>query len=479
MAAAAPVTQPGLAAVLKILPLVDIAILGLGALAFSLVSYADRERSAARATTLSRREEKALAAGHGLLGLLLLASSILVENALVIRLTARGEGIAPVSVSILIAYLGFSSLALAHAAWRSRPAPVLGKYQPFLSAMAAGALLLLALLAPAAARRSLVPFLPAGFAIISAVLAARQHRGLRPLEGTGRRGGDAGGGSTRITRVEPVPAPPAPSGFPPELLNRFSEPEMIGSGGVSRVFRARRKDTGGIVAVKVPLAMDEVTGMAFLREMRTWENLRHGNIARILGANILPTPYVEMEYLPRSLEDLEKPADIGTAARIVAGIARGLAFAHARGIIHRDLKPGNILLTDTLEPRIADWGLSRFLGGATATDLSGFSPRYAAPEQIDPSRYGGADRRTDIYGAGGIFYELVTGRPPFIGESIAEITGRILSTNPVLPSALNPAARPVDPVIMRCLEKEPGRRYQTAEDLEKAIGGIIGEEHVG
>jgi hypothetical protein len=477
MVAAAPVTQPGLAAVLKILPAVDIAILGLGALAFSLISYADRERSAAWATTLSRREEKALAAGHGLLGLLLLASSILIENALVIRLTARGEGVAPVSISILVAYLGFSSLALALAAWRSRPAPLLARYHPFLSAVATGALLLLALLAPAAARKSIVPFLPAGFAIASAFLAVRQHRGLQALEGPGGRGEVAGGGSTRIARGEPVPDAPAPPGFPGELLNRFSEPEVIGSGGVSRVFRARRKDTGRIVAVKVPLAMDEVTGMAFLKEMRTWEDLRHENIAKILGANILPTPYVEMEYLPRSLEDLEKPTDIRTAARIIAGIARGLAFAHARGIVHRDLKPGNILLTETMEPRIADWGLSRFLGGATATDISGFSPRYAAPEQIDPSRYGRADRRTDIYGAGGIFYELVTGRPPFTGEGIAEITGRILSTNPVLPSALNPAARPADPVIMRCLEKEPGRRYQTAEDLGKAIDGIIGEEN--
>jgi serine/threonine protein kinase len=311
--------------------------------------------------------------------------------------------------------------------------------------------------------------------IASLVLALWHHLRMKSGEdrsyGPGMREGD----ETRVGRREPVPSgPDLPSPFPGDLLTRFAEPVVIGSGGVSRVFRARRRDTGRMVAVKVPLAMDEATGMSFLKEMRAWEGLHHGNIVRILGANILPVPYVEMEYLPRSLDDLEKPLDTRVAARIVAGIARGLAFAHGRGIIHRDLKPGNILVTDALEPKIGDWGLSRFTGGATATDISGFSPRYAAPEQLDPGRYGKPDRRTDIYGAGCIFYELVTGRPPFDGGSIAEITGRILTTDPVPPSVLNPATAPVEGIIVRCLEKEPGRRYQEAAALERDIREFLG-----
>ena len=477
-AAAAPAAQPGLAPVLKILPFINIAILGLGALAFALVHYADRERSGAYASTLPRREEEILAAGHGVLGVLLLASSIIVENALVIRLTARGEGMAPVSVSILVAYLGFSSLALAHAAWRSRPAPVLGRYHPFLSALAAGALLLLALLAPAAVKKTLIPFALVALTGISAVLALRQNRGMRPLEGKGVQPGGPVGGGTR-PGGEHGATLQAPPGFPPGLLSRFSDPVAIGSGGVSRVFRATRRDTGQVVAVKVPLAMDEATGRAFLREMQGWEALGHENIARVLGANILPIPYVEMEFYPRSLADLEKPLDPRAAARIMAGISRGLAFAHGRGIVHRDLKPGNILLDDALSPKIGDWGLAKFTGAASMTGGPGFSPRYAAPEQLDPGRFGNPDGRTDIYGAGCIFYELVTGRPPFGGESIAEVTGRILSSVPVPPSALNPAAAPVEAIILRCLEREPARRYQSAGELERDLHGYLGDGQQG
>ena len=476
--AAGATPQPVIAAILRLLPLVDLAILGLGAFAFSIIYWADRERSPSCASTLSPREGIILAAGQGILGLVTLSSSILLANALALRLAPRGEGVAPVSLCILLAFLGFSSFGLALAAYRSRPAPVLSRYHPFLSAAATAALLILIPLSPVPVRRIL--FALGGVTFASTVLAFWQHRRMRSPAGQRRGEGDPGGDPTGITIGERAPRDPyLPSSFPRDLLNRFSEPEVIGSGGVSRVFRARRKDSGRIVAVKVPLTMDEVTGMAFLKEMRTWEGLKHENIARILGANILPVPYVEMELFPRSLEELGKPLDIRTATRIVAGIARGLAFAHDRGIIHRDLKPGNILLTDTLEPKIGDWGLSKFLGGATATDIHGFSPRYAAPEQVDPGRYGKADVRTDIYGAGGIFFELVTGQPPFTGEGIAEITGRILNSAPVLPSSLNPAARPVDGIIMRCLEKEPKRRYQRAGDLEKDLLGFIGEERQG
>jgi len=473
MAVTTLAAHPVVATILRLLPLIDIAVVGLGALAFSLLLWADRGRSPGFASTLSRKEGLLLGAGHLLLGIALLASSVLLEDALAVRLAARGEGIASVSLCALLAFLGFSSLGLSWGALRSRPAPLLARVQAIFAALAAAILLALLLLpvAQAGVRRGI--FLPglAGIAIASAALSFWQHRRLIPGKGTGTGGGVQEGDRTRVL---PDRGPP---GFPADLLSRFSEPAAIGSGGVSRVFRARRREGGRIVAVKVPLAMDELTGKAFLREMRTWEELRHGNIVRILGANILPVPYVEMEYLPRSLGDLAKPTDIRTAAGIVAGIARGLAFAHARGIIHRDLKPGNILITDSLEPKIGDWGLSRLLGGATATDISGFSPRYAAPEQVDPSRFGAADERTDIYGAGCIFYELVTGVPPFTGEGIAEITGKILSAPPVLPSVLNPAAAPVDAIIMRCLEKEPGNRYQTAAGLEKVLMEFLGDQN--
>ena len=468
MAVSTP-AHPVIAAILRILPLLDLAILGLGALAFSIIFWADSERSPAYASSLSRRWETILAAGHGILGIVTLASSILLENALALRLAPRGEGVAPVSLCILLAFLGFSSFGLALAAYRSRPAPVLSRYHPLFSALATAALLILIPFSPVAVRRSMFLLALGGVTLASTILAFWQHRMLRLLDGGGHGEADRKGGGTRKVIGERTvgQGPDPPSTFPRDLLHRFSDPEVIGSGGVSRVFRARRKDSGRIVAVKVPLTMDEVTGMAFLKEMRTWEELNHENIARILGANILPVPYVEMEFFPRSLAEIRKPLDIRTAARIVTGIARGLAFAHARGIIHRDLKPGNILLTDTLEPKIGDWGLSRFLGGATATDIHGFSPNYAAPEQVDPGRYGRADARTDIYGAGGIFYELVTGQPPFTGEGIAEITQQ------------DPELCPGAPVIPEPCGKARGRDHHavSGEGTGKTVpeGGGPGE----
>ncbi|HUK92627.1 MAG TPA: serine/threonine-protein kinase [Methanomicrobiales archaeon] len=475
---AAPAVHPVIAAILRILPLLDLAILGLGALAFLSLYWPDRTHSPEYASGLSRKEDLLLAAGHGILGVIALASSILLENALAIRLAPRGEGVAPVSLCILLAFLGFSSFGLALAAYRSRPAPVLSRYHPFLSAVATVALLLLIPFTPVAVRRSTLLLALGAVTFASTALAFWQHHNLITLEGGRQKGAgrEAGGRRTTIGQGTAGRILNLPSSFPRDLLNRFSDPEVVGSGGVSRVFRARRKDSGRVVAVKVPLSLDEMTGMAFLKEMRTWEELNHENIARILGANILPVPYVEMEFFPRSLEELGKPLDARTATRIVAGIARGLAFAHARGIIHRDLKPGNVLVTDDLEPKIGDWGLSRFLGGATATDISGFSPSYAAPEQVDPGRYGKPDERTDIYGAGGIFYELVTGRPPFTGEGLAEITAKILNSEPPPPSALNPAADAVEGIIMRCLEKDPGKRYQRAGDLEEDLLGFLGDD---
>ena len=473
-AAAAPLAaHPVLAAILRLLPLLDLAIVGMGALAFCLVYWIDRGRSVPVGPFGSRAGSAVLAGIHAVLGAAMVWSAVLLENGLAIRLTAKGEGLAPLSLCVLLAYLGFSSLGLGVSAARQRSAPLLGRVHPFLAAAGIAGLLVLVPLAQAEPRRAFLVS-AALVAAVSAVLAWLQDRRVRRE----RKSGGTEAGRAGANTVHPAGAAPRdpdpPTSFPRDLLTRFAEPAMIGSGGVSRVFRARRKDTGRVVAVKVPLSMDEVTGMSFLKEMRTWEGLNHENIARILGANILPTPYVEMEYFPRSLEDLEKPVDVATAARIVAGIARGLAFAHARGIIHRDLKPANVLLADDGEPKIGDWGLSKFLGGPTATDLTGFSPRYAAPEQIDPNHYGGTDARTDIYGAGCILYELITGRPPFTGEGMTEITARILHSEPVPPSELNPAAKPLEAIVLRCLAKEKERRYQSAAELGKALAGFAG-----
>lgn len=253
-----------------------------------------------------------------------------------------------------------------------------------------------------------------------------------------------------------------PPGFPPELADRYDRATFIGRGGLGEVFSARRRDDGQVVAVKVPLARDEVTGRAFMNEMRFLEDLNHPNILAVHSVNILPLPFVEMEYLPRTLNDLDKPLPPETAARIAAGIAAGLAFAHERGVVHLDIKPGNILLADDLTPKIADWGMGRMVETGRDTGVTGYTLAYAAPEQIAPGRYGRPDARTDIYQTGAVFYELVTGRPPFADGNLAGLAEAILNDQPLPPPAF-------DRIILRCLEKDPANRCQSATELLDAI----------
>jgi serine/threonine protein kinase len=158
--------------------------------------------------------------------------------------------------------------------------------------------------------------------------------------------------------------------------------------------------------------------------------------------------------------------------RIVSGIAEGLRYAHSRGIIHRDLKPHNILLTDEDVPKIADWGLSKVLDESRMSSITGFSLLYAAPEQVSPKNFGKTSSQTDIYQLGVIFYELVTGKPPFGGEGIAEVTAQILRDDPPAPSTLNPLLKSIEPVILRCLQKDPEQRYQSVGDMLRELGGF-------
>ena len=262
--------------------------------------------------------------------------------------------------------------------------------------------------------------------------------------------------------------------FPATLTDRYREVTFIGKGGLARVFRAVRRSDGAVVAVKVPISFDETTGRIFLKEMKLWEGLVHPNIVRLCSVNILPVPYVEMEYVPRSLAGVPLPLPPDEAAAIITDIVRGLAYAHERGIIHRDIKPHNILLADDGSARITDWGLGTVMGDGHESSIVGFSVQYAAPEQIAPRRFGDADTRTDIYQTGVVFYELLTGRRPFADGGLGEMTDAILAETSPPPSSLVPAAAPYDDIVMRCLAKEKEGRFPSAAALEEALAGVAG-----
>jgi hypothetical protein len=256
-----------------------------------------------------------------------------------------------------------------------------------------------------------------------------------------------------------------PDIFPPELADRYTSVDFLGMGGISHVFKAMRLKDGKTVAVKIPIRFDETTGKSFMKEILAWEGLRHPNIVEITEVNILPIPYVEMEFIKVVLADLKTPLLVRKAVEIVNGVAEGLAYAHEQGIIHRDIKPQNILIDNYGVPKISDWGMSRLIGSSAIPTVVGFSLAYAAPEQISPGRFGETDERTDIYQLGVVFYELVTGKLLFPGDDLAEVSNAIISRMPVPPSELNPLAGPLDTIILKCLQKNPGDRYQSVRML--------------
>jgi eukaryotic-like serine/threonine-protein kinase len=265
--------------------------------------------------------------------------------------------------------------------------------------------------------------------------------------------------------------------FPRELENKYTEIMFVGRGGIAWVFSAIRKTDNTKVAVKIPISFDEVTGKCFLNEIAAWETLRHPNIVEVTAVNILPVPYVEMEFVPGSLEALEKPLPVWKAVHLITGVVDGLRYAHEHGFIHRDIKPHNILLTEEVVPKITDWGMSKVLAAdVKKSSVAGFSLSYAAPEQVSPSEFGRTGERTDIYQLGVVFYELVTGSIPFGGESIVEVGNAILRDTPTPPSEYNPDAEAVEKIILRCLEKDPANRYQSAAELLDALQGYLDED---
>ena len=265
-----------------------------------------------------------------------------------------------------------------------------------------------------------------------------------------------------------TPKPQTPKQLPQELSDRYTESAFIGKGGFARVFKAKRKD-GKLVAVKIPISLDASTGKSFIAEMQNWTKLDHSNIVRVFDYNIMPMPYFEMELCDGSLAELKKPIDPEETAWILFNVCEGLKYTHKRLIVHRDLKPQNILVKNGI-PKISDWGLSKVISDSTSTTAMSFTPYYAAPEQMNNRP---KDERTDIWQLGVILYELSTGELPFKGESVIEIAVAISTKDPMRPSGINPAAGLVEPIIIKCLEKDPNKRYPSVLELQKALALVL------
>ncbi len=270
-------------------------------------------------------------------------------------------------------------------------------------------------------------------------------------------------------------------GFPQSLLELYEPIEFLGEGGFARVFKVKRRSDGKIVALKIP-RIDEKTSSLFLKEVAAWYNLNHENIVRLYKADILPVPYIEMEFVEgvavdgrriRNLDEYPKPVDEDTALRIIRGTAEGLKHAHSKGIYHLDLKPLNVLLKSDLTPKITDWGLARISARSSLSRHHGYSPLYAAPEQLDEETFGAPDHRTDIYQLGLIFYELLTGELPYNATSPGALAGKILGGKPKKPSEARPELAKYDGIFERLLAKRKEDRYQSVEEFLSALNSLV------
>ena len=279
-------------------------------------------------------------------------------------------------------------------------------------------------------------------------------------------------------------------GLPP--LGRFVIERELGRGGFGVVYLAYDPAMDRRVALKVPCAdalLDPGVRRRFLREARAAARLDHPNLVPMYEADeIGPICYIASAYcegptLARWLAARPGPISPRQAARLVRTLALAVAHVHGRGLMHGDLKPGNILLDppprpgDDPVPRITDFGLARLIdpapGGATATTRPMGTPPYMAPEQIEP-RDGGCGPPADVYALGAILYELLTGRPPHEAGSPWRTMHAVIADPPVPPRQLRPGLpRDLQSICLKCLEKSPGARYETAAALAEDLGRYL------
>ncbi len=278
------------------------------------------------------------------------------------------------------------------------------------------------------------------------------------------------------------------------LGDRYEIGEVIGRGGMAEVHEGRDRRLGRRVAVKIlrpDLARDPVFQARFRREAQSAAALNHPNIVAVYdtGEDTLTSPdgtqvvvpFIVMEYVDgmtlRQLLASGRRLLPERALEICAGVLSALDYAHRHGIVHRDIKPANVMLTRTGDVKVMDFGIARAMndtgGTMTATSAVMGTAQYLSPEQ---ARGEVVDARSDLYSTGVLLYELLTGRPPFTGDSAVSIAYQHVSEMPTPPSQVDAGVSPtIDAIVLHALAKRTDDRYQTAaefrSDVERAIAG--------
>jgi WD40 repeat protein/tRNA A-37 threonylcarbamoyl transferase component Bud32 len=277
-----------------------------------------------------------------------------------------------------------------------------------------------------------------------------------------------------------------PSGEVPDHIPGYEVLELLGRGGMGVVYKARQVKLNRVVALKMIRAgahAGEADLARFRTEAQAIARLQHPNIVQIYEVGEHDgLPFFSLEFCPGG--SLEKKL-VGTplpprdAAALVERLARAMHAVHTKGVIHRDLKPANVLLTADGTPKITDFGLAKLEQvGQTVTGAILGTPSYMAPEQAGGKRQQ-VGSAADVYALGALLYELLTGRPPFKGPTTFDTLRQVLNDEPVPPRHMQPTTpRDLETVCLKCLHKDPAKRYASAEALAEDLRRFQAHEPV-
>jgi serine/threonine protein kinase len=305
--------------------------------------------------------------------------------------------------------------------------------------------------------------------------AARQTRAQTPKGSLGRQSAVVNAGGSYVSTEQRV------------LADRYRVDQLIGHGGMAKVYRGYDLTLGRDVAIKIldpDLARDTAFRTRFRLEAQAASRMSHPSIVRVFDAGedvsgAQPVPYIVMELVEGTLLKAiiaDGPVPAADAVRYVDGILEALEYSHKAGVIHRDIKPGNVMVTPKGQVKVMDFGIARAVSDSSSTvaettqiigTAAYFSPEQAKGEPVDG--------RTDLYSTGVVLYELLTGRQPFRGDSPVAVAYQHVSETPVPPTEVNelsPGA--LDPIVLRALAKDPYQRYPDAASFRAALDTAFG-----
>jgi len=265
-----------------------------------------------------------------------------------------------------------------------------------------------------------------------------------------------------------------PSQNPRVFSERYELNHLIARGGMAEVYRAHDRLLDRPVALKVlfpELSVDRSFVERFRREAQAAANLSDPNIVPVFDwGEDTGTYFIVMDFIDgRPLSSILKtagPLSAERSADVGAHVAAALGYAHKHGVIHRDVKPGNVLITDEGRVKVTDFGIARAINTEESLTQTGAvmgTATYFSPEQAEGI---GVDARSDLYSLGVVLFEMVTGRPPFMGDTPVAVASKHVRENPPTPREINPSVPPdLEAIILKCLAKSPEYRYATGDDL--------------